>query len=58
MISVQWQGDVHCITLNIGGEEVRMTSAPMSSPPRIGELISVYFNPAEVTLVPEDASHG
>ncbi|MBN9078286.1 MAG: 2-aminoethylphosphonate ABC transport system ATP-binding subunit PhnT [Rhizobiales bacterium 65-79] len=58
VISVQWQGDVHCITLNIGGEEVRMTSAPMSSPPRIGELISVYFNPAEVTLVPEDASHG
>jgi 2-aminoethylphosphonate transport system ATP-binding protein len=58
VISVQWQGDVHSITLNIGGEEVRMTSAPMGNPPRIGDAISVHFNPAEVTLVPEDASHG
>jgi 2-aminoethylphosphonate transport system ATP-binding protein len=58
VISVQWQGDVHSITLNIGGEEVRMTSAPMGNPPRIGDAISVHFNPADVTLVPEDASHG
>jgi 2-aminoethylphosphonate transport system ATP-binding protein len=58
VLSVQWQGDVHNITLNAGGETVRMTSAPMAAPPRIGETISVHFNPAEVTLVPEDASHG
>ena len=58
MLSVQWQGDVHNITLNMAGETVRMSSAPMASPPRIGETISVHFNPAEVTLVPEDAGHG
>ena len=58
VLSVQWQGDVQNITLNIGGEEVRMTSAPMANPPRIGETISVHFDPAEVTLIPEDAGHG
>jgi 2-aminoethylphosphonate transport system ATP-binding protein len=58
VLSVQWQGDVHNITLNIGGEEVRMTSAPMASPPRIGDTISVHFNPAEVTLIPEEAGRG
>ncbi len=58
VLSVQWQGDVHNITLDAGGETVRMTSAPMADPPRVGEAIAVHFNPAEVTLVPEDASHG
>jgi 2-aminoethylphosphonate transport system ATP-binding protein len=58
VLSVQWQGDVHNITINLGGETVRMTSAPMANPPRIGETIAVHFDPAEVTLVPEDASHG
>jgi 2-aminoethylphosphonate transport system ATP-binding protein len=58
VVSVQWQGDVHNITLDAGGEIVRMTSAPMANPPRVGETISVHFNAAEVTLVPEDACHG
>jgi 2-aminoethylphosphonate transport system ATP-binding protein len=58
VLSVQWQGDVHNVTLDVAGEEVRMTSAPMASPPRVGETISVHFNPAEVTLVPEDANRG
>ncbi|THF58013.1 ABC transporter ATP-binding protein [Mesorhizobium composti] len=58
VLSVQWQGDVHNITFDAGGETVRMTSAPMANPPRIGEIIAVHFDAAEVTLVPEDASHG
>ncbi|QDC00417.1 ABC transporter ATP-binding protein [Mesorhizobium sp. 8] len=58
VLSVQWQGDVHNITFDAGGETVRMTSAPMANPPRIGERIAVHFDAAEVTLVPEDASHG
>jgi 2-aminoethylphosphonate transport system ATP-binding protein len=58
VLSVQWQGDVHNITFDTGGETVRMTSAPMASPPPVGEVISVHFNPADVTLVPEDSSHG
>jgi 2-aminoethylphosphonate transport system ATP-binding protein len=58
VLSVQWQGDVHNITFDAGGETVRMTSAPMAAPPRIGETIAVHFDAAEVTLVPEDAGHG
>jgi 2-aminoethylphosphonate transport system ATP-binding protein len=58
VVSVQWQGDVHNITFEAGGETVRMTSTPMASPPAIGETIAVHFDPDEVTLVPEDARHG
>jgi len=58
VLSVQWQGDVHNITFDAGGEMMRMTSAPMANPPRIGETIAVHFDAAEVTLVPEDARHG
>ena len=58
VLSVQWQGDVHNIALNIGGETLRMSCPPMTSPPGIGETVSVHFNPAEVTLVPEDGARG
>ncbi|MEQ1940637.1 ABC transporter ATP-binding protein [Mesorhizobium sp. CN5-321] len=58
VLSVQWQGDVHNITLNIGGEALRMSCPPMTNPPGLGETVSVHFNPAEVTLVPEDGARG
>ena len=58
VLSVQWQGDVHNITLDAGGETLRMSSAPMAEPPKIGATIMLHFDPADVTLVPEDASHG
>ncbi|WP_349960693.1 ABC transporter ATP-binding protein [Rhizobium sp. ZPR3] len=56
--SVQWQGDTHNVTLDIAGQEVRMSSAPMSVPPVPGAMLTVHFNPADVTLVPEDGRHG
>jgi 2-aminoethylphosphonate transport system ATP-binding protein len=56
--SVQWQGDTHNVTLDIAGQEVRMSSAPMSAPPVPGAMLTVHFNPADVTLVPEDGRHG
>ncbi|MHA6645798.1 ABC transporter ATP-binding protein [Mesorhizobium sp. A623] len=56
--SVQWQGDVHNITLEIAGHAVRMTSTPMSNPPEPGAPLTVHFDPADVTLVPEDDIHG
>ncbi|TXI08615.1 MAG: ABC transporter ATP-binding protein [Rhizobium sp.] len=56
--SVQWQGDTHNVTLDIAGQEVRMSSAPMSMPPIPGALLTLHFNPADVTLVPEDGRHG
>ncbi len=56
--SVQWQGDVHNITFEVAEQVLRMTSAPMSNPPEPGASIPVHFNPADVTLVPEDKVDG
>ncbi|SCB19232.1 ABC transporter ATP-binding protein [Rhizobium hainanense] len=56
--SVQWQGDTHNVTLDIAGQEIRMSSAPMSTPPVPGAMLTVHFNPTDVTLVPEDGRHG
>ncbi|MGY5802298.1 ABC transporter ATP-binding protein [Rhizobium sp. LEGMi12c] len=56
--SVQWQGDTHNVTLDIAGQEVRMSSAPISVPPVPGAMLTLHFNPADVTLVPEDGRHG
>jgi 2-aminoethylphosphonate transport system ATP-binding protein len=56
--SVQWQGDVHNITLEVAEHVLRLTSTPMSSPPEPGATLTVHFDPADVTLVPEDSIHG
>jgi 2-aminoethylphosphonate transport system ATP-binding protein len=56
--SVQWQGDVHNITLDIAGEEVRVSCPPVKEPPEPGTVIELHFDPSEVTLVPEDLRHG
>jgi 2-aminoethylphosphonate transport system ATP-binding protein len=56
--SVQWQGDVHNIVLETGGECVRLSSAPMREPPVPGARLDVHFDPADVTVVPEDARDG
>lgn len=56
--SVQWQGDVHNITFEVAEHVLRMTSSPMSNPPAPGAALTVHFNPADVTLVPEDGVHG
>jgi 2-aminoethylphosphonate transport system ATP-binding protein len=56
--SVQWQGDTHNVTLDVAGQEVRMTSVPMHRPPEPGAELAVHFNPGDVTLVPEDVADG
>jgi len=56
--SVQWQGDTHNVTLEVAGQEVRMSSAPMSVPPALGAMLTLHLNPGDVTLVPEDARNG
>jgi 2-aminoethylphosphonate transport system ATP-binding protein len=58
VLDVQWQGDVHTITFEAGGHELRMASMPMGAPPQPGAPLTVYFAPTDVTLVPEDAGHG
>ncbi len=52
--SVQWQGDVHSITVQTGGESLRMSAPPMADPPDIGDAILVRLDPAHVTLLPEE----
>ncbi|TIX87410.1 ABC transporter ATP-binding protein [Rhizobium sp. P44RR-XXIV] len=56
--SVQWQGDTHNVTLEVAGQEVRMSSAPMSAPPSLGSMLTLHLNSADVTLVPEDGRNG
>lgn len=56
--SVQWQGDTHNVTLEVAGQEVRMSSAPMSTPPVPGAMLTLHLNSADVTLVPEDGRNG
>lgn len=58
VVSVQWQGDVHNIAIDVDGVEVRVSSAPIKEPPITGDRIDVHFDPADVTLVPEDGRHG
>ncbi len=57
VVSVQWQGDVHNITFDVGGVEVRVSSPPIKEPPAPGTVIELHFDPSEVTLVPEDVRH-
>ena len=58
VLSVQWQGDVHNVTVDIDGVEVRLSSAPIKEPPATGDRIEIHFDPSDVTLVPEDGRHG
>jgi 2-aminoethylphosphonate transport system ATP-binding protein len=55
--ATQWQGDALHITLDAEGETLRLTCPPMPNHPGYGARLDVFFDPTEVTLVPEDASH-
>ncbi|MEX3948397.1 ABC transporter ATP-binding protein [Paraburkholderia sp. EG287B] len=56
--SVQWLGELHSVVLDVGGEALRLTRAPLESPPEPGTAMSVHFDAADVTLVPEVEGHG
>jgi 2-aminoethylphosphonate transport system ATP-binding protein len=56
--SVQWLGELHDVVLDVGGETVRLTRAPLARPPEPGTALSVHFDAADVTLVPEGEVHG
>ncbi|SMG14279.1 ABC transporter ATP-binding protein [Paraburkholderia susongensis] len=56
--SVQWLGELHSIALEVGGETLRLTRAPLTSPPEPGAVLPVHFHATDVTLVPEVESHG
>ncbi|MCG5072154.1 ABC transporter ATP-binding protein [Paraburkholderia tagetis] len=56
--SVQWLGELHSVVLEVGDETLRLTRAPLSSPPEPGAVLPVHFDAADVTLVPEVEGHG
>lgn len=55
--ATQWQGDALHITLDVEGETLRLTCPPMPDHPGYGARLDLFFDPSEVTLVPEDAGH-
>ncbi len=55
---VQWQGDLHSITVDVQGHALRVSSTPLAEPPVPGVSLAVYFDPADVTLVPETEPNG
>ncbi|NLP63431.1 ABC transporter ATP-binding protein [Paraburkholderia sacchari] len=55
--SVQWLGELHSVMLEVGDEMLRLTRAPLSSPPEPGAVLPVHFDAADVTLVPEGEGH-
>lgn len=58
VVSVQWQGDALHITLDAGGESLRLTCPPSASPPQAGDSLALFCEPSEVTLVPEGPVSG
>ncbi len=56
--SVQWQGDMQNVELDVAGNVVRVACTPMDAPPRPGAALNVHFDAARATLVPESARGG
>ncbi len=51
---VRWKGDLHDIGFEIGGHRLRLTAAPLRTPPEAGALVNCYFAPEDATLIPEE----
>ena len=51
--SVQWQGDMLSVGLDVRGQRLRFTCTPSSDPPEPGAKLVLGFDAADVTLVPE-----
>jgi 2-aminoethylphosphonate transport system ATP-binding protein len=54
VLTVQWKGDQHEITLDIAGRTLRATGAPMRTPPEQGEMLELSFAPEDGTLIPDN----
>jgi 2-aminoethylphosphonate transport system ATP-binding protein len=55
--AVQWQGDMHNITLEIAGHVLQVTCTPLVDPPSIGDELALHFDAADATLVPETGTN-
>ncbi|HEX5326605.1 MAG TPA: ABC transporter ATP-binding protein [Acetobacteraceae bacterium] len=52
--SVQWQGDLHSVTLEAEGRTLRLVSTPLRSPPEPGSLRTVCFAAEDAMLIAEE----
>ena len=51
---VRWKGDLHDIGFEMEGHKLRLTAAPLHTPPEQGTLVNIYFAPDDATLIPEE----
>jgi 2-aminoethylphosphonate transport system ATP-binding protein len=56
--SVQWQGDMQNVELDAAGHVLRVTCTPMHAPPEPGAALTLHFNAAHATLIPETGIGG
>jgi 2-aminoethylphosphonate transport system ATP-binding protein len=56
--AVQWQGDLHSVTIDVQGHTLRLTCPPLAEPPELGTSLAVHFGLADVTLIPESQVNG
>jgi len=56
--SVQWQGDMQNVELDVDGHVLRLSCAPMHEPPPPGAPLTIHFSALRATLVPETTLRG
>ena len=56
--SVQWQGDMQNVELDVAGHVLRLSCPPMHEPPPPGAALTVHFSATQATLVPETMTRG
>jgi 2-aminoethylphosphonate transport system ATP-binding protein len=56
--SVQWQGDVQNVEVDVGGHVMRLACPPMHVLPTPGAPLALHFRASQATLVAEDAPVG
>jgi 2-aminoethylphosphonate transport system ATP-binding protein len=55
--SVQWQGELHSVTLDAQGHTLRLVSTPLRTPPEPGTWCTIRFAAEDAMLIAEDADH-
>ncbi|MEJ1977097.1 MAG: TOBE domain-containing protein [Acetobacteraceae bacterium] len=53
--TVQWQGDLHSLELDIAGTTMRMVCMPLREPPLPGTAVHIHFAADDASLIPADA---
>lgn len=51
---VQWQGEMHTVSLEVGGHPMRLASTPMYQPPEPGSTVALHFAADDASLIPAE----